>query len=93
MPGPSFRICRVASRPFSSGWLQIHDDNIGPKLPALLDRVASVGRFAHTSQPSWLFEERPNASPHDRVIVDDQDPQRHQSASLTSGNRARTVVP
>jgi hypothetical protein len=87
------RRCAYRIKAVQFGQAQIHHDDIGPKAPALLDGVAPRRRFAAHHPSLVAFEERPHASPHDGVIVDDQDAQRHQSASGTNRNRARMVVP
>ena len=72
---------------------QIHHDDVGPKSPALFDRVAPCRGLAADFPAFLAFKERADASPHDRVIVNDEDAQGHQPASFTSGTRARTIVP
>ena len=63
------------------GKAQIHHDDVGPEAPALLDRVAAGRSFAAYLPAFLAFEQRSHAPPHDRVIVDDEDSQRHQPAA------------
>jgi hypothetical protein len=73
-PGGVFQNLPSGIEPVPLRLAQIHHDDVRPKSSALIDRVASGGRFAADLPAFVAFKERTDASTHDCVIVDNQDP-------------------
>ena len=87
--------------PVGLGHDQVHQHHVRQRV-AGRERVepvqcrAAVGGLADQLDPRGGAEERPQAQPHDLVVVDHEDPDRfarHPAAPRTRGATSRTTVP
>src|SRR4249919_3774171 len=67
----------------------VHHDHVGLLCAHLEDGIANVARLADDLDVRSRFEHAPEARPHDGVVVDENDPDRHQ----VTGTSATTDVP
>jgi hypothetical protein len=63
--------CRL--EPVDLRHLDIHKHDTGPKAPRPVDRFTAVRSLAADHDPRLSFEDRAKSSPHERLIVGDQD--------------------
>ena len=70
----------------------VHQHHVGAKAARGLDRRQPVFRFADHLDVRLGLEDHAKAGAHQRLVVDDQNADRHQAAGLT-GSRATTANP
>jgi beta-glucosidase-like glycosyl hydrolase len=62
--------------PVEAGHADVHQHDVGPHLPAARDRLVAVGGLGHNLDAVVGGKDRPQAGPHQVVVVAEQDPQR-----------------
>jgi hypothetical protein len=67
----------------------VHQDHVGAQQAGSLDGLAPVGGFPHHVQPGLRLEDEPQAAPHERLVVGEQDRGHWRPGS--SGTVARTA--
>ena len=70
--GTALRICRVASRPLSSGMAMSMTTTAGAQLPGQLHRLAAVLRLADDLDVAFGLQQRPKPLADDRVVIGQQ---------------------
>ena len=83
---------RVASSPSSSGIRMSIRITVGSKRAASGHRLEAVSRLGHHLDVLLAGEQHPEAGPDHRLVVGDEDTDRHDRYSL-SGRRAVRVKP
>src|SRR5207302_5626640 len=78
--------------PVQAGHPHVHQDHVRAQPPDLLDRLQPVTRLARHLDVRLGLEDHPKAGSDQGLVVDDQDPDRHQG-SAPSGSRACTPKP
>src|ERR1019366_2172529 len=81
------------------GHLNVHEDDVGFRLPRLRDRLGAIGRSGHHADVVLYLQHGAEAVEHHGVIVGHQDPDHAEAAAAGStvptatGRRTVIVVP
>ena len=76
------RISRVASIPSIIGHPHVHQDHVRAGRSGDLDRLDAVGGLAEHGEVRRGVDEHPETGPHERLVVDDDDPDHAAATAL-----------
>ena len=77
--------------PVELGHADVHQHDVGPQPLRAVDGLLAVGRLADDRDVVLGLEHHPEARPHERLVVGDEDADAHRASVI--GSDARTTKP